>query len=637
MLEIITDGRELDIFPDTAINLTIENPFVLEDRIPVPYSFSFDLPPTLNNLGTFRHPERLGAYKSGWTFIALPCQIRFASITIAVGNLQMEKYTDRIVAKFQGVDYLENVRKKLFEIDFGRQYFSGSYQTVDFYNPNNFASAYASWAASAANGARPDFVLAPITIVNKNMPNTAYKPRAKVITYQRYELKRGFEVQDNELINMFNPINDSYFVTRFNSSETTNVAVSHSAAFPSFRVGFLFDKIFGDVLETNLFKTGDLHNLVMPTYYFPQWQERTVNLATPAPGGQNAHYPPMVSNPREGNLSPYPSQPFVEIKDFLPDVVSTEFVKSLLKMFCMTLVPVNGKLKMVQNKGILGGSAVRSWSGKLVGQLEFTNSERKTYVYGYENSEAYRPNENVVVAPSIYAMQTFPFDLEDGVYNQLFFIAPSRQFFSKIIQEVEMQDRFGNTIVEQQVSYELLGDGFHVAEQDDQTGSFLVKSSIRPAAMYPARFYPYQLLPQPGAPPESGARYYEVPGIQLSDRSVRPADISLAFYRGRKGMLTDASKTYPFLSPYSTSSNEVSLAWDGERGLIENYHKEFKEWVERDKLKTNGVYLLNAVDLHQLDLTQKIHVNGRDFFIEKIQITIRANTIDPAVVDMVEA
>src|SRR5690606_21652826 len=118
MLEIIHNGKALNLPPDIQISLTIENPLLKEDRIPTPYSLSFELPRTRNNLEQFGWPDRLASYIHGRYIRTIPVDIRFHSITISKGHLKLTSHLDSLKVTFSGIDYIDGLRNKLYEIDF---------------------------------------------------------------------------------------------------------------------------------------------------------------------------------------------------------------------------------------------------------------------------------------------------------------------------------------------------------------------------------------------------------------------------------------------------------------------------------------------------------------------------------------
>src|SRR5690606_15431992 len=137
-----------------------------EDRIPTPFSLSFELPPTRHNLEVFGWPDRIGSYRQSTYVRTAPVNIFFNAISIAKGHLKLTSYMENLKVTFFGVDYIDGIKSKLYELDFGREIFAGSYTgAIDFSNPSNFAYSYKQWAESAVTGNRDDFVVAPIALL----------------------------------------------------------------------------------------------------------------------------------------------------------------------------------------------------------------------------------------------------------------------------------------------------------------------------------------------------------------------------------------------------------------------------------------------------------------------------------------
>src|SRR5690606_22192080 len=113
MLEIIHNGKSLNLPPDIQISLTIEHPLLKEDRITTLYSLSFDLPHSRLELQLFGGPDRIGSYKQANHVLTIPVDIRFHSITISKGHLKLTSYLDNLKVTFSGVDYIDGIKHKL--------------------------------------------------------------------------------------------------------------------------------------------------------------------------------------------------------------------------------------------------------------------------------------------------------------------------------------------------------------------------------------------------------------------------------------------------------------------------------------------------------------------------------------------
>src|SRR5690606_3941920 len=122
------------------------NPLLKQDRIPTPYSLSFELPPTRHNLEQFGWPDRMASYKQSNYVRTVPVEIRFHSIAISIGHLKLTSYLDSLKVTFSGIDYIDGIKSKLYEIDFGRQEFQGAYwNNIDYFDSNHFAYWYKQW------------------------------------------------------------------------------------------------------------------------------------------------------------------------------------------------------------------------------------------------------------------------------------------------------------------------------------------------------------------------------------------------------------------------------------------------------------------------------------------------------------
>src|SRR5690606_14681755 len=411
MLEIIHNGKSLNLPPDIQISLTIENPLLKEDRIPTPYSLSFELPPTRHNLQLFGWPDRIGSYKQANHVRTIPVDIRFHSITISKGHLKLTSYLDNLKVTFSGVDYIDGIKHKLYEIDFGREDFQGSYTgNINFGSSSHFAYWYKQWADSALANTREDFVLAPIAILDKSMPFSEFRSFDIPADWMSHPnagtevLYEAYLYQDAAYLNQYNPWRSSFLLDR-DKSTTVQIAVSHANVFPLFRVGYIFDKVFGQTIVNNMFLQGDLWNLVMPTFYYSRWKERDFRQASDL-SNFNMEFPPMVENPRPAWDAPYPSQPYIESKNYMPDVAANDFIKNLLSLFCFSLFPYKGRLQMRRNSDVMQSAVQNNWSAKMIGDPELMTEPGKNYAYGFSGSnEPYIVTEEFTEVANIAAME----------------------------------------------------------------------------------------------------------------------------------------------------------------------------------------------------------------------------------------
>lgn len=623
MLQIFANNIELDIPVDVAISITVENPFMLEDRIPMPYSLSFQLPPTPRNLTAFDYPDRIGTYHQHSNMErSVDSTIRFSSINIASGRLILSKYDSGLHVNFSGIDFNDTMKKQMFTAELDRQDIPGTYTSVNFNQSGNYAYNYRQWAKAAVNGSDPRFVIAPI--YRRNSVEPFQWARRSVRTGSDLgslaDIKRTIR---NSFYNAFNPVSQDFYFTGAGNR------YQHAEIFPQFRVSYLLEKFIGDKLLTNPFRDSDLNNLVVPSFYFPTFLYVT-------------GWAPMISNVKKIGVGLPDGAPYINFNEFLPDVPASDFIKQILKLFCITLYATNGTYKLVPNTEILDRLPSLNWSDKLVGSLAPSYEAGKYYDYGYsQEQQAYTADTTPIIVDSVNDMinREAPLD-ESGEYQANFEIRETGQFFEKLAYKETY--KIGNAMEEEIVyDYSFLGYAKPINPIDptDQQ-KFNAKSDIVMPYLEPVVYFT-------SLDNNRGTKYFfTIPVHSGADTSFitrsnsfreRETSFELMLFDGMKSVANapSGSPKYPYLSPQGNQA--LSLHWEGENGLLKRFHGPFKSWLEKDKLTVQAQILLNAVDLHKLDITEKVHVNGRNFFIKKIQYTVTRDVIAPALVDLVEA
>ncbi len=662
MLEIIVNHNLIDIKPDIQIHLTIENPFMLEDRIPLPYSFGFEIPLTSKNLVLFEFPNRIASYKEINSNKLYSCTIRFNSLNLAHGQIKITSVSENMNAQFLGFDVDEELKKKMYEYEIGTETFSGNFNTYDFNDSSNFAYQYKNWATNAAQGLDDKLVAAPLAFKQSgnliSMKTTddynsgTYPFHYSSVFYQRNTYLHGGYItphihQDYLGINVFNPVNQN-FITSGSSSE--NVTLSHANIFPQFRIGWLIERFFTNGLLSNPFSEGNLINLVLPTFYFPKWVRRSYRLIPYSPTQAT---PPLTSNLKwkdsEGDEIPpqqenwpnvyakYDEQPFINYADFLPDVPVNEFLKQILNTFSFHLTLTKGKFGIKSSKNIISSLVKYNWTSKIIGNPEITTVPGKAYKHGYANKQyaSIQNANNISELNTLYDLSSIeldPTEEEDDV--RIYFVKESNCYY-QITGILSKLGRSGGTNPASEdeilLTIENLGEKPPLIEPTEKESYNAEVSIVKLNLISTPHFITLDRI-SPGYP---DTYFYKTPLIE-GHRKIRPQEVSLLYYEGNKPIDQEISGSVPTYPSVTNKSDTFSLDWEGEHGLLENFHLEFKNWVEKDKLKISATILLNPIDIQKLDITDKVHVNGRNFYIEKIQITLKLNQIEPALVDFIE-
>jgi len=606
MLQIIADNINLNLSEDIQITMIIENPFMVNDRIPTPYTLTFELPATKANLKATKWPNRVTSYQK---VVELSCEIKFDSITFSRGILSVDGFEETIKVSFKSISVFDNLRQKLYDIDMKKVEFGVAKPRtpttadpkrwdVNRTDPTNFAGIY----NNTNNRTNTEFVLAPVKIANtqwRSVKTKVYFPGATyIITRERPDL-----TADEMYFNFWN-----------NDRQKFDIITENTRAFPFPYLNYIFDKVFSDALVDNPFHEGEMAKLVMICPYHPKYYQ--------IPGFiHNEDFNGMIFDNSSNQTAAF--TPYYKLNSFLPDVFANEFLKDVLKMFCMSLLPSGDRFRIVKNKDMINNTNVENWSPMLINKLAIIKKDKQTYKYGYsaikdEFTEIKESNK----VNSIRDMFNRPLVEAEG-YIADFYINSTGEYFTK------SQDENGVAFYNRKASG--YGNVTEAAENVYDT-----VSNISPLPMTIDDYWS-TIDPQEKVRPPMGKWY--VPEF-IGDRMTRGNSVSIMFDRGKNTSLNGSS--YPLLSATNMNANgvqvgDLSLAWEGENGLINKFHKEFKDWVEKDKVGAYGEFNLSAKDLKMLDFSKKKHIKGRNFYFEKIQVVIELKRIQPAQIDLIEA
>jgi|GEM_PF-1176888 len=593
MLKIIADEYTVQLTENFSLNLIIENPFVTAERIPTPYTTTFDLPSTPENLKFFKFPNRVTS-KGG--FKEYSCRIYFGAINILTGALVVQQFNKTIKAFFRGVVFSDNLTKKLKDIDAEKYSFGlGTRNVINFNNPDNYAPKYRQFIQSRLVGST-DFVAAPIRIKDAEWPNLG--PGQAPWGF-------GYDALDIQYFNFFNAKDKTYAVPW----EWDN---RMGPVFPQPFLHTIFDEIFDDTLEENVFHQGELAKIVLVTSYHPNYYD----------GLMQSYKGIILDNSYQYNIEQY-----FKLESYLPDLQANEFFKDILKVFCCTLFSVKGKFRIVFNQDILNSRIIENWGNKLIGELIISKVDSLEYIYGYADNidemKDYVPVSTVGNLSDLVDLQVTPDDNENEYY-----VASLNQVMKKIATN---NPESGPPVI---YTYEVVNAGFG-GFNEPEGESFDMVSNVQPLPMT-VDFYWWNNVEQPVIT----RRNWMVP-IWEGDRLLRPNTGYIMIYQGLNNTFTQPDQ-YPMLTnhnvdQYGNRLGDISLNWDGENGLLIRFHTAYREWIETTKLRASGTILLSALDLKNLDLSKKKHIQGKLFFIEKLSVTINHNGISPAEVDFIEA
>lgn len=128
---------------------------------------------------------------------------------------------------------------------------------------------------------------------------------------------------------------------------------------------------------------------------------------------------------------------------------------------------------------------------------------------------------------------------------------------------------------------------------------------------------------------EPGSSLFFNNGVTLQSKLI------LMFYRG---MSPDSlSATYPLASTSrydyaGTANGSYTLRWDGDYGLYKIFHQAFIEFIMKARLLTHTIDFTTA-HLGTIDVFEKQLIHQTQYFISRIPVNLKPNSIEPATVE----
>lgn len=597
MLKITLGGDAFDLPPDVAINMVYENPMLVTDRIPTAHTVSSTLPPSKRNLEILGHPNRIHRKTKIREYPG--ARIYHGPVLILRGVFVLTEYDQEIKYFIRGAIFTDEMQGPVSSADLDDYNFGdeGSRFTPQFYLADDIGYNYREYIHSTLPG-NSDTVAAPIRILGVEWPNNPTVPDSF-----------GWYTTSIMYFNYFNS-DRGEFMMALPSSQL------HTVCLPLINLAYLVDEIFDSSLVANPF-TGDLAKLFLTSTYHPKFSDVIFSA-----------YKGVLLDTTELDVDQ-----LLKLESLATSMNFNVLIKQAVKLFGMALFIKADEFEFKFLKDILSSSEKEDWSDLLIGELAHWVEDGESYAYGYSGFAGKEKPGGVSEFDHIseLAAQTVVDGEEKNIY-----INDTQQLFA-------LRKRFDDsTGVEAEYEYvtEVVDPGFGAAPGTPTSG-FNMISEITPLAI---NLHPYWW--ENIAEPILFGRWY-VPEWE-GDRFVPVDTPNILIYHGMQDTLTDLEDTpgtkaeYPYLSShnYDTEGNrlsDLSLHWEGADGLRINYHEEMIEWVESDKVKARGSILLSALHLKNLDMSERKHIKGMDFFIEKLEVTLLGKKIEPARVHLVQA
>ena len=606
LLQIITEGKETDLLPDTEITLEYENPFLATDHIPAPYSLTYELPLTPRNRMLFGFPDRA---TSAVKKTSLESRIMFAGVEITSGQQTVEETNDTISVNYNGAVFPDDIRKflqyhTLGEISLGTlEYNNGTGRRSGLYtysSRENVAKAYNETLLNWTKETFPDMVAPTIAIRHEEQD------------FEQSHLTREWFINNYE--------DPNGYIWGVLGGVGYTRGFTFSKILPAFRIGWLLDHLLEGHVRNNIYNEGELRRCMLLSRWHPAYQVKDDS--------------PVYE------IDPATLEVTVKFANFLPSIPGNEFLTEMLKLPCATLFIKGSEYSIELNRDILVRPVVHNWSDKMIGTPTLSLEAGQKYVCGYSEDDGTVPEERVIT--SVETIQDMYTDSEKTTSEEdlgTYRITTTGQIIEALF-DTGSPNVCRYKVLRQQMNR---SERKEETEEEDDTQTYdntfngkVLKTNLR------MRFPP--AIGMTSTDPKLKQLYYMPEGEPIDKQ--RPEELTVGLYMGMCFQVEPNppfanGKLYPYLSHvnYDAHGNRkgtLSLAFGGEYGLFEHYHREFAAWVEKPKQVLKASFLLTPWDLHNLDLRDKFYIRGRLYFIRTLSVTLQTNAILPAKVELIE-
>tara|TARA_R110002020_G_scaffold475112_1_gene708647 strand:+ start:31983 stop:34184 length:2202 start_codon:yes stop_codon:yes gene_type:complete len=611
-------ATQVDLPSDFNCELVIENPLFIQDRIPVAYTTSAAFPLTPSNKRLMDEPDRVNKIKGDRVWEYDGAIMGYGARVLYYGMLQIMEIGGQLKWNFQASDELSTIKKNMNDLDWG---------TI------NFGSGDYSMRTDPDFGLVPPFYIGDIPMITYK--NHWASARDNGLLYTNGPIKTsdtGFPTKfDEDLLvyvnalygqnQWFNPwANTSGFISGviYNPLTTTIERYAHSPMYPQLRAYQVLKKLLNLADVDNPFYSEELYRVVLTSHFHPNLRDDLVQKWSGI----------ILDNDYPSNLTPAENL-ILDIASYQPAMPANDILKALLNITCGTLFRYQengqGVFRIKLNKDIINDPTFQDWDSLLGSKLILTREQAQDYIYGYDDFRESAPAiDPEFVLTDVASIIDAPVNVETG--EQVYYIQTTGQLILKRLA-AKVEDTDPDEFV-----FEVKNSGMGFSESED---GYQITSVLSPMKMRPElgvdSFFNQQSKP---------ARRLYLP-IYEGEKSVKYKPHLMMYY----GNITNQLNP-PFLAPYLSYHNydaggnrlgELSLQWEGQDGLLNTYHKYFKEWMESDRLGAYGDFIFSPYFLKDVDLAKKILVRSKLWWIKKIIVPFSKKKIEPAKVDLVEA
>lgn len=594
MIKIVTaEGVSLDLAPDAEFVIEYNNPMMEDDRIPVPFSTDIALLPSATNCKTLRY---LPAFKLEPAVRELAVSLILDGIPFLSGTLSYNGIEDgRLNYTFAGKDISSDWEKKLYDLEIMQ------YNILD-------------------DGTKEvnDGVFFPV-LVDKDYT--------------------GYFVKPNDAIS--SDSDNAYFVPKAEADCKYGKTI-----------------IVGTPSLTQMSAISVLHIIPDTLTFEHSLYDFINNMAVIAPYKESVlkDSGKTYTDPSSGRVSPIYN---ANVAPRLPEMTVSEFVAEFMKIFCAAVFQDGDSLALWSFGEISTLAASGDWTEKIADEFSSEVEPATGYVFGYDNSGESSANiteyeEVDSVAEALYVTDGIDSDHNPVVNLKTARIKTTGDYISNqgsylyCYYKSLSTDKKWALVAAADILFQNNLKQTNAVEGKDSTENICGFNLVQCVPSIINRSLVYQLSSTSrvtasgmGTPSFASAPVIDFPNKEAD----RGSDVHIGLMVNSQ--LTDSGRAMPGTVPdLSLNSDgqpvvadkdalaDVTLTPDGwdepvslrPDWLYEHFHKSYAEWLAKDRQLLSCDVNLDVFDLVNFRMYHKVLIHGREFFVKKLSVTLRADS-----------
>lgn len=628
---IIEDKYSLRLPVNFEIQIVEENPLLTEDNIPAAYSLSFELDTDVEVLKIFGYPNRPS---SNTVKKKVRARIISGIIPYSAGELLLLGYDQKLKFQYKGSIETLGLVTPLNEIyiDEKNLGFCPVYAENMNYN-DSWAVQYRDYMNNQVLN-QTDFAVGPVRLADTNWEGTGYTLGSKntLRTYQNFWDPR-------------HP-SDGFLLDCQNTNPDDSKNRMHTPVMPYPYLKDLIGSAFGNLLDENPFTEGDFAKLCIISENHPNLQLGRLYQFYMQYINEDYSYQRDVMFPLIdsysvseliGGISYHPLK--FKLQSFMQAYKFNEFLKNVLKIFGMSAYP-GTKYQIIKDDEIFNRDAVISLDKYLVGELAIDYDEIDCeYVFEYKNGDnsedVFRKVNNLSEATNHLLLGGTEFlqeqEYQDLNTNEVFTLKKTLRGLANI------------PWIEEKIKRSAL------VQKTDETKEekFTVTSEVTPLEMSVEQYWWQNEAPTILVGEGIGAHYesdlierkhWHVPLLPKENITAAP---HLMLSYGMCQTLSNSNHYYPLITNHNIDCfgqrrGDLSLLPNGPDGIVQKCQSYKKKWIEKRKMTAKGAFALPEVINKNLQIKDKVHLQGRLFLIKIREYSLTHQGISLVDMELIE-